>query len=92
MLSIVRFTSDLPVPVEPTMAIRGCLGGILLKRLNLCHARDMKSPCTGRKVARKRECWMTCDRKIHKSRPDRTPQALLTTFRTVIEAIAMHQH
>lgn len=46
MLGIVRCTSDLPVPVEPTMAMRGCLGGILLKCLNLCHARDMKSPRT----------------------------------------------
>jgi hypothetical protein len=46
MFSIVRCTSDLPVPVEPTTAMRGCLAGILLKCLNLCHARNMKDPCT----------------------------------------------
>jgi hypothetical protein len=40
------------------------------------------------KVARGLDGWMTCDREINPSR-DRTPQALLTTFRTVIEAIAL---
>ena len=74
-----RITSDLPVPVEPTMAIMGCLGGILLKCLNLCQARNMKCPrivLAGAIQCREinLENAMTCDRQgrnrrhLHNSR------------------------
>jgi hypothetical protein len=60
----VRCTSDLPVPVEPTMATMGCLGGILLKCLNLCKVRNMKSApviFAGAKSRNYLEDAMTCD-------------------------------
>jgi hypothetical protein len=74
---IERCTSDLPVPVEPTMAIMGCLGGILLKCLNLCQARNMRYPwivVAGEKSRNYLEDAMTCDREgrirvhLHNSR------------------------
>lgn len=61
-----RCTSDLPVPVEPTIAIMGCLGGILLICLNLCKVRNMKSShgiFAGAMSRNYLENAMTCDRK-----------------------------
>ena len=75
-----RCTSDLPVPVEPTMAIMGCLGGILLMCLNLCRERSMKSArviFAGAMSRNYLEDAMTCDREgrirahLHNSRPTR---------------------
>ena len=62
----VKCTSDLPVPVEPTMAIMGCLGGILLKSLDLCKVRNMYSARVVFVGAKSRNYYlenaMTCDR------------------------------